>query len=141
MLTYVIFVQQRWHFWRNRAEMEKKGGGVGMGKKEKKRPTLPFKKIANSVLKISRRLVKISRRLVKILRRLVKILRRLVKKRLDLFQKTSGFFFGSSFALVSTSDFGNFYQVILHPVPHPTDTKKGVHEGHLHRKFSQPFRV
>jgi hypothetical protein len=51
--------------------MGKKGGGVGMGKKEKKRPTLPFKKIAVLVLKISRRLVKISRRLVKILRRLV----------------------------------------------------------------------
>ena len=105
-----------------------------MGEKEKKRPTLPFKKIAVLVLKISRRLVKI-------LRRLVEILRRLVKKRLDLFQKTSGFFFGSSFALVPTSDFGDFCQVIPPPVPHPADTKKGVHEGHLHRKFSQPFRV
>ena len=114
--------------------MEKKGGGVGMGKKEKKRPTLPFKKIANSVLKISRRLVKISRRLVK-------ISRRLVKKRLDLFQKTSGFFFGSSFAQVLTSDFGDFCQVILHPVPHPADTKKGAHEGHLHRKFNQPVKA
>jgi hypothetical protein len=107
--------------------MKKKGGGVRMGKKEKKRPTLPFKKIANSILKISRRLVKISRRLVKFSRRLVKISRRLVKKRLDLFQKTSGFFFGSSFAQVLTSDFGDFCQVILPPVPHPTDTKKGVH--------------
>jgi hypothetical protein len=46
--------------------MGKKGGGVEMGGKEKKRPTLPFKKIAILVLKISQRLV---------------------KKRLDLFQK------------------------------------------------------
>ncbi len=98
-----------------------------MGEKEKKRPTLPFKKIAVLVLKISQRLVEISRRLV--------------KKRLDLFQKTSGFFYSSSFALVPTSDFGDFCQVIPPPVPHPADTKKGVHEGHLHRKFSQPFRV
>ena len=98
-----------------------------MGKKEKKRPTLPFKKIANLVLKISRRLVEISRRLV--------------KKRLDLFQRTSGFFFGSSFALFPISDFGDFYQVIPPPVPHPADTKKGVHEGHLHRKFSQPVKA
>ena len=58
-----------------------------MGKKEKKRPTLPFKKIANLVLKISRRLVEISRRLV--------------KKRLDLFQRTSGFFFREFFCPIS----------------------------------------
>ena len=119
-----------------------------MGKKEKKRPTLPFKKIAVLVLKISRRFVeisrrpvKISRRLVEISRRLVEISRRLVKKRLDLFQKTSDFFFARFFILFRTSDFGDFYQVIPPPVPHPADTKKGVHEGHLHRKFSQPFRV
>ena len=89
-----------------------------MGEKEKKRPTLPFKKIAVLVLKISRRLVEI-------LRRLVEILRRLVKKRLDLFQKTSGFFFGSSFALVPTSDFGDFCQVIP-PLCHPLQTRKKV---------------
>ena len=98
-----------------------------MGEKEQKRPTLPFKKIAILVLKISRRLVK--------------ILRRLVKKRLDLFQKTLDFFFARFFILFRTSDFGRFCLVILSPIPHPTDTKKGAHEGHLHRKFSQPVKA
>jgi hypothetical protein len=64
--------------------MEKKGGGVGMGKKEKKRTTLPFKKIAISVLKISRRLVKISRRLVEKRTWLFKIPERLLDVKRDL---------------------------------------------------------
>ncbi len=45
MLTHTIFVQQRWHLGRNRAATGKKGGGVGMGEKEKKCPTLPYEKL------------------------------------------------------------------------------------------------
>ena len=63
------------------------------------------------------------------------------KKNLDLFQKTLDFFFGRFFILFRTSDFGRFCLVILPPIPHPADTKKGVHEGHLHRKFNQPVKA